>query len=192
MGETTETFAINVHSQTDLITNSSTTIYTFSENSPKAMKEMVNEFFKAFGIDHKCEDIFSMVVLSEYIDDMLEDYIRNICEFDEDEDDNDDTPLYDEEDTDSDSGEISASDIPKKYRNPKTMSKELDKLVKNIKSGKEEAPDWFSKIVDDMSDRDNPNGGTIMYITAKDPKHNKLAKAVSDFLYSTESEECAD
>ena len=64
--------------------------------------------------------------------------------------------------------------------------------AKNIKSGKEEAPDWFSKIVNDLSDRDNPNGGTTLYITAKDPKHNKLAKAVSNFLYSTESEECAD
>ena len=191
--DTTETYAVDIHSQTDLITNSSTTIFTFSDDSPKALKEMVDEFFKAFGIKHKCEDIFSMVVLPGYIDDLIVDRIMNICEIDESEDpDEVDIPLYDEEDSGYEPKKEIETDIPKKYRNKKTMNKALGSLIKNIKAGKEEAPDWFSKIVKDMSNRDDYNGGTTLYITAKDPKHNKLAKAVSNFLYSTEAEECCD
>jgi len=56
---------IRIHSQTDLITNSSTTIYTYSESSPKACIEMINAIFESFGVGYKCEDIFNLVLLLE-------------------------------------------------------------------------------------------------------------------------------
>jgi len=56
---------IPIHSVTDLITNSSTTIFTYSEGSEKALVEMIDELFKTFGIDKKCEDVFDSVVLAD-------------------------------------------------------------------------------------------------------------------------------
>jgi hypothetical protein len=191
--DTTETFAINVHSQTDLITNSSTTIYTYSDQSPKALKDMVNEFFKAFGINHKCEDIFSMVVLPEYLDDRLVDYILD--NYDNDDGSDDEPDLYDEEDSDYEpKGEI-ICDIPKKFRNPKTCCDVVSDLINDIKTGKQESPEWLSKIAKEMTDDDRSygsGGGSMLYITAKDPKHHKLAKMVHKFLYSTNHEGCQD
>lgn len=54
---------IKLHSVTAPITNSSTTIYTYSENSPKACEEMIDAFFEAFSIPMKCSDVFSLVLL---------------------------------------------------------------------------------------------------------------------------------
>lgn len=56
---------IPIHSNTDLITNSSTTIFTYSGGAEKFAKEMINEFFKTFGIDKKCEDVFNTVILCD-------------------------------------------------------------------------------------------------------------------------------
>lgn len=56
---------IPIHSCTDLITNSSTVIFTYSESSEPAMIEMIDELFKTFGIDKKCKDVFDTVVLCE-------------------------------------------------------------------------------------------------------------------------------
>ena len=66
---------IKLHSFTDLITNSSTVIFTYSDGSEVALKEMVEEFFKSFGVDKKFDEVFKTVVLcddsyrySEYLD----------------------------------------------------------------------------------------------------------------------------
>ncbi|MCK9567881.1 hypothetical protein M0R72_02885 [Candidatus Pacearchaeota archaeon] len=59
------TVSIPLHSQTDLITNSSTTIYTYSDASPAACREMIEAIFKAFEIDKKCDDVFHIVLMME-------------------------------------------------------------------------------------------------------------------------------
>lgn len=56
---------IPLHSTTDLITNSSTVIFTYSESSESALVEMINEVFKTFGINKTCEDVFQTVVLTD-------------------------------------------------------------------------------------------------------------------------------
>jgi len=56
---------IPIHSCTDLITNSSTVIFTYSDSSEPAMIEMIDELFKTFGIDKKCSDVFDTVVLCD-------------------------------------------------------------------------------------------------------------------------------
>jgi hypothetical protein len=61
---------IKLHSQVDLITNSSTTIYTYSRGSVDAFKNVVNEMLSLFGQNKTCDDVFSIVVaceLYEYI-----------------------------------------------------------------------------------------------------------------------------
>lgn len=57
--------SIKIHSMTDIITNSSTTIYTFSENSPKACREMIDAIFETFNIKMKCDDVLNLVVMMD-------------------------------------------------------------------------------------------------------------------------------
>ena len=68
---------IPIHSTTDLITNSSTVIFTYSENSENAIVEMIDEVFKTFGVHKKCKDVFDTVVLSEkyqYTEEYVDEY----------------------------------------------------------------------------------------------------------------------
>ena len=54
---------IPIHSSTDLITNSSTVIFTYSNGCESVLKELVNEMLKTFGINKTYEDVFDAVVL---------------------------------------------------------------------------------------------------------------------------------
>ena len=78
---------INVHSISNLITNSSTTTYTYSDESPAACIEMINEIFKTLGINKKCEDIFLITVLA---DDCVYEKWNHDKDEDEDEDEDED------------------------------------------------------------------------------------------------------
>jgi hypothetical protein len=72
-------FKIPIHSATDLITNSSTVIFTYSGNSGKAMEEMINEIFKTFGVGKTCDQVFDSVVLCD--DDYIySEYISSLAE----------------------------------------------------------------------------------------------------------------
>ena len=60
-----QVFKIKLHSSVDLITNSSTVIFTYSEGSLPAVKELVNEMLKVFGKEETFDDIFWGAVLPE-------------------------------------------------------------------------------------------------------------------------------
>ncbi len=72
---------IPIHSVTDLITNSSTTIFTYSDGSVSAVRDMVNEFFQTFGITKKFDEVFDAVIACEESDQ----YSEYIGELDEEE-----------------------------------------------------------------------------------------------------------
>jgi hypothetical protein len=179
---------IRLHSMTDLITNSSTTIYTYSDASPKALEEMVNEFFSAFGIKHKCSDVFNMILMPSSVEDYLEDYILNNYPHDDGKEDKAEEPsLYDEEDTDYEPPKFCP--IPREFRNKKTSYRASCELIKNIISGTVEPPEWFYEISEKLIERHREYSGNTLYILPKKPEYKKLAKLVKNFLYSTESEE---
>lgn len=56
---------LKIHSVVDLITNSSTVIFTYSEGSLPALKELVNEMLKTFGRTEKFDDVFYADVFLE-------------------------------------------------------------------------------------------------------------------------------
>lgn len=67
---------IKIHSVVDLITNSSTEIFSYYGNSILPCKEMINEFIKAFGIKNKtCDDIFYISTFCE--GDVYAEFIRD-------------------------------------------------------------------------------------------------------------------
>jgi hypothetical protein len=155
-----EPVKIKLHSMTDLITNSSTVIYTYSEASKEACEKMIDAIFETFGIDKKCSDVFTLSIATENIDEY-------ICESDPD----DDTP----DDMLDDDGDCFDSD-------------KVSKLLEDIESGAVEQPEWLTNKIESISDsRDYPLETTLI-ITPKDEKYNKMAELVSSFLYSTDHE----
>lgn len=67
-----QVFKIKLHSSVDLITNSSTVIFTYSGGSLEAVKELVNEMLKVFGKKETFDDIFWAAVLPEEYDEEQE------------------------------------------------------------------------------------------------------------------------
>jgi len=74
---------IKLHSITDLITNSSTTIFTYSAGCIEPLKEMINEIAKTLGSDKTCDEMFDAVILCEDSD-TYQSYVDNLIENDED------------------------------------------------------------------------------------------------------------
>jgi hypothetical protein len=67
------TFTIPVHSVIDVITNSSTEIFTDFSNSVEPCKEMINEFLKVLGrSDLNSDDLFE--ITAGYGDDIIAQY----------------------------------------------------------------------------------------------------------------------
>lgn len=77
-----KTFKLKIHSAVDLITNSSTTIFTYSEGSDTALKELVNEMLLVLGSNLKFDDLFYCEIFCE-----RDKYLES--EFFEQEDDRD-------------------------------------------------------------------------------------------------------
>lgn len=160
---------INIHSLTDLITNSSTTICTYSDQSPKILENLIDEFFKASGIDKKCGDIFDIILLVDT--DGLSDFI-----FDEGH------------------GHTELENIPKKYTS--NGYEALNKLMGDIASKKIKKPKWLSEAESKYEEYceyfGRPSPSTRLCVNAKDPKYENLAKLVIEFLYSVDHESYSD
>jgi hypothetical protein len=63
-----KTIKIKIHSNVDLITNSSTVIFTYSESALPALKELVNEMLKTFDKEETFDDIFYADVFADDYD----------------------------------------------------------------------------------------------------------------------------
>lgn len=60
------TFKIKIHSTVDVITNSSTVIFTYQEGSVEPLKELIKSFSETFGLtDVSIDDMFNITVLLE-------------------------------------------------------------------------------------------------------------------------------
>ena len=160
---------LRTHSFTDLITNSSTTIYTYSDNSLEVCREMIDEFFRALDIDKKCDDVFNLVVTFSD-EDMYEELLEGDEEDedeDEDDEDEDDESLEEDEEEDEDDDEDTKT------------------VVQEVREGKRDKPQWMIGVEEFAKDLDDPPE-TSLYVSAKRPQFEKLAKLLTDFLYSTD------
>ena len=163
---------IYLHSITDLITNSSTTIYTYSDQSPKVLEELVNEFFSSLGVDKKCSDVFNMTVM---MDDnyAYRDYIS--------ENENEDIP----------------EEIYKRYKAADYRGQVdiINALITDVASGKIAGNEWFVEMDEKLRNKENYNcyrPSSALYVSAKEPQFENLAKLLVKFLYSTYHEGCQD
>ena len=169
---------IPLHSITDKITNSSITIFTYSEGSIDACKELINEIFKTFGVDKKCDDVFILTLLAEDFEIYYE-YFEN-------EDDDEGEEDGGEED---EKGLISEDEL--QQLNVDKREEYIESLIEDIYNGKVEKPKWMLKA-EQKTNYYDLSPSTSLYIVSKEPQFEKLAKLIKEFLYSTEHEAVRD
>lgn len=150
---------IKIHSVVDIITNSSSVIYTYSDSAVKPLKELFTEIFKLLGDPQHVDDVFEIVVMPD--GDVLWDRFDNFVE-----DLDPEWPFYERY---------------KKISEMSSPSSQYSELVnlftEKYKRGIKE--DWMDVGED---------SGTKLKIFVKDEKYNELASKAIKFLYSTEHE----
>lgn len=151
-------FKIKFHSVIDVITNSSTEIYSWYDESVGACKEMLAEMLKAFGVDKQVDDIFSVTIgYDQYV---YSDYLDNL----------------DEEDA--------KTQCPNYPEDWKEQSAFLKALIEKVQSGEIEKPEWMTKA-EEKEDYDSGRTPTNDFIIiAKSPEYKELAKKIETFIYS--------
>jgi len=122
------------------------------------MRKMIDEIFKTFGIDKKCDDVFVLTVLLDGIDYYL-DYF----------------------------GELEDAPDGFEELDDKEVEEKIKDIVQMVSEGKMPKPDWMKEI-EKRENSEGYRPSTILSIHPKDPKHTKLAQLIHDFLYSTEQE----
>ena len=159
-------FEIKIHSAVDLITNSSTTIYTFHDGCIGPLKELVNEMLSVLNHTEKFDDIMiAGIFLDSY---------RYIDIFE----DNDTIEGFTyEECINIPRGELSNYDY-------------IKALVEDILHGRIDKPEWMTKIEEYI--RDESYADSNLYICAKDPIYQPLCNKLLNFLNSSESAEHYD
>lgn len=159
-------FKIKIHSVVDVITNSSTTIFTYQNDSIEPAKELIDEILKLAGItDKKADDIFYFGVFCqeyEYIEYIEEECIEGFENFD-----NLDwgSPEYDE-----------------------AKQKNYDKLkglFLSIMKGEIEKPDWMISVEDGIS---NFAPNSLLWLEPKDPIYEELGLKISSLLCSVSAD----
>ena len=157
-----ETIKLKIHSMVDIITNSSTTIYTYQQGSVIPAKELINEILKLSGENEKtADDVFYFGVFAD-------DYIY----------------LESEEIDEVDHPRLTADYGTDEY---KVQNKKLDDWFYNLKEsiikGEIEKPQWM-KNAEQNDYGYNPD--MILEIIVKDEKYSDLASKILTFLNSQE------
>lgn len=151
---------VKLHSMVDVITNSSSVIYTYSDGALNPVKELFQEMFKVFGVDENVDDVFDIQIIPDMgrLFDQLSDYCYDL-------EGDDDEPEW-----------------MKEYRNLSYKEKEAfvkDRYTKNKEAGVDEG--WMDTEDDQMD--------TWLEITAKKEKYKVLAELLVKTVYSIETEE---
>lgn len=151
------------HSLVDVITNSSSVIYTNSDGCIEPAKELVQEFLNTMGIDKSVDDMF-------YFDSFMDpsDYFDYFEDFNKDE--------------------IKSSGYQLVNLGYREKKKEIEKIFKKVVSGEIDRPQWMIDAENAESDDWGSYYESDLYISPREQKYEKLAKALKGFLYSTETE----
>lgn len=151
-------FKFTPHSIIDVITNSSTEIYSWYDDSVSICKEMINEFLKAFELAGVSDDYFKITV--EFDPYIYTEYFSELSEEDIEE-------------------------IPEEERLPDDLKeKDFEKWRADL-AEKGIYPKWV-KNAEEEEDYNGRLPTNEFIITAKDEKYNGVANKIYEFLNSPE------
>ena len=159
-------FKLNIHSIVDVITNSSTVIYTY-QNGVKEAKELLQEILNIIGEKKEVDDLFSIGVFASD-NDIYTEYLSELVEDGDDE-------------------------YPDNY--PSDDWKAQDNYIVELKETilKEEVkkPEWM-KEAESKENYDGYTAETSLYISPKDEKYTLLIEKMMSFLNSPAHEAFRD
>jgi hypothetical protein len=155
-------YKINIHSIVDVITNSSTVIYTW-QNSEKEAKELLQEVLSLCGETALVDTLFYMRVFLE-----SGKYADKLSEVEEDE----------------------FSDYPVDFPREAVWGKQIkyiDSVIAQILCGEIPKPKWMIQT-EKKDSYDTFSPSTFLHILPKDPKYTALCKKMLAFLNSPTSD----
>jgi len=159
-------FKLKIHSIVDVITNSSTVIYTY-QDSVKEAKELVQEVLTMMGIEDKTpDDIF---------------YYGVFCD--------DDTYLENDDDLPDEAptigwGEGTTKETREAQR--KIQKDWFDAIKLSIIKGEVEKPEWMESAEEGYDDGWNPD--TELHLLVKDERFRGLADKIKSLLNSVSAD----
>lgn len=159
---------LKIHSFVDVITNSSTTIYSYYSGSIKPVKEMIDAFLEAFKSSLKADDLFYFGVFCNL--DTYEDYHNDL----------------DDEEKDSDFTALTELD----YTETKLA---WNKFILNIMKGDKVKPQWMTQA-EEKRDYSGYYPEDELYIVQKinTPEYTKLAQMIDRAISSPSHEAFRD
>ena len=166
-----ELLRVNLHSAVDVITNSSTTIFTYSGGSDKKAIELIDGILKISGCGLVAKDIFYMGVFLDDFNSYFEQIGDDYCT-----DGDYDRNLMKEEGCSEDFISLMMDDI------------EIDTVIKQILTGKIDKPEWMEEAEDYEDSYNGYRPDTTLYVLPKKDEYKDVAEMVTNFLYSTQHE----
>jgi len=171
-----ETFKLNFHSVVDVITNSSTVIYTYQDGCEKPAKELIDEMLKLSGeTEKKANDIFYFGVFCN--EDRYMDYIDE--EYEDDGGENDEL-----------------GDLPPKIvgewgtHEYKKSQSDLElwfkKLQLSIMKGETVRPDWMNRAEEARDYGWRPS--TYLVLVPKEEKYAEFGHKLSKLLNGVDAD----
>jgi hypothetical protein len=154
---------IKIHSFVDLITNSSTTIYVYQQESIPVLKELINEILALCNESYKCDDIFHISNHYE-IDQYVESFDNEIA----------------------DAVFMEKHGLSEEHFSIESMKKLFDSIEHGL-----EKPKWIKELEKLIKNSDNYHGyepSNYIYIRTKNPKYNKIASLLKKYLHSPQYE----
>ena len=165
-------FKFNIHSIVDVITNSSTVIYTYEDGCEAPAKELINEMLKLSGEpDKRAEDIFFIGTFCED-----EHYLERINDGDEDEED--------------DGEESELANVPKRHgergsaeykESIKVQDEWFSALQLSVMKGEIEKPNWMEKA-EEARGYSEWRPSTYLCLIPKDEKYTEFGTKISRLL----------
>lgn len=162
-----------IHSYVDIITNSSTVIYTWSEGSVDKAKDLLRAMFDLFGEkDVDIDEEFTFGIFPDDFGVSREKLEKEGFEFTVQEPE----PLWGDEN----------KDAREKYF--AETSSVLDKLKISFLKNSDKTPDWYKEMVKESLEDTGWSGyrdDNTLVIVPKDRKYQEIIEKMISFLYST-------
>ena len=167
-----EMFSFKLHSVVDVITNSSTVIYTYQDGSVKPAKELINEMLKLFNVtDKTADDLFYFGVFAEegrYME-------RLIC-----------PEEYDIDNLPEDCPKVTGSWKTEEYKNSQALLENwFHNIQKLILTGEMKKPSWMEDI---ETDDEYWNPDSYLTLLPKDEKYVEFGNKIKALLNSVSAD----
>jgi len=165
-----ETFKLNFHSVVDVITNSSTVIYTYQDGCEKPAKELINEMLKLSGeSEKKADDIFYFGVFCD--ENRYMDFINEEYDYDDgsETDELSNIPALE--------GEWGSNEY-KKSESARQLW--FENLQLSIAKGEVEQPDWMNRAEEGRDYGWKPSTYLVLY--PKEEKYIEFGRKIAKLL----------